>query len=108
VWVSLWKSTICAGKRNNGNFGMLAKVCGSFVMVLMGLSWALPDLASPRGISKGLVCSFHQVRDIRTSHFEFRLDSKEPTLIAGYFDKGFYFDDPVVSDGDTVEVTLLT
>jgi hypothetical protein len=51
---------------------------------------------------------FHEVTGYRTaSHFEFRLNAKDHlsgVLRAYYFDKGFYFGDPAISDGDVIKV----
>ncbi len=88
----------------------LAQIAGGLALSSMGISVVLPMLVSPRPIAKGVVMYFHEVSGYRTSHFEFRIQGNNElskVLRATYFDKGFYFGDPSVSDGDIVEAVYL-
>jgi hypothetical protein len=92
------------------NTRLLARTAGGMVLCLIGASIALPRLASPQSTVTGVVTAFHEVKEYRSSHFEFRVEEDNQlggALRANYFDKGFYFGDPAVSDGDTVEATYL-
>jgi len=76
----------------------------------LAASLAIPSILSPRRTLTGNVRGFHQVRRYRTSYFSFSVNTSQSSsgeLNANYFDKGFYFDDPAVSDGDVVTVTYL-
>jgi hypothetical protein len=95
---------------NQRNTGLLARIAGGLALCLVGTSIVLPRVASPRSTVNGVVVGFHQVKEYRSSHFEFRVEGKNQlsgVLRANYFDKGFYLDDPAVSDGDTVEAAYL-
>jgi hypothetical protein len=85
-------------------------VAGGLGLCFLAASLAIPPLLSPRKTAIGNVRSFHQVRKYRSSYFSFSVgtgQSSSGELNANYFDKGFYFDDPAVSDGDVVTITYL-
>jgi hypothetical protein len=92
------------------NTGLLARIAGGLVLGSMGITVILPIVASPRSTITGVVRDFREVSGYRTSYFEFRIEGDNQfsdVLRANYFDKGFYFDDPSVSNGDTVEAVYL-
>jgi hypothetical protein len=76
----------------------------------LAASLAIPPTLSPRKTVTGNVRSFHQVRKYRSSYFSFSVNAGQSSsgeLHANYFDRGFYHDDPAVSDGDVVTTTYL-
>lgn len=90
------------------NTTLLARAAGGLLLCSIGASTLLTGVVSPRSTISGSVTGFHQVREYRSQHFEFRLarnNELSVVLRANYFDKGFYFGDPAVSDGDAVEAT---
>lgn len=102
----LWRIKHSSG--DGRNLRLLARISSGCVLFFVGISIVLPKIASPRIESAGVVSSFHEVNEYRSSHFEFRINGRDPNLSAFYFDKGFYFGDPSVSDGDTVELEYLS
>jgi hypothetical protein len=102
----LWRIRVSPSEERN--IRLLARVFGGVALLSLGGGIILPKLASPQGTSEGIVTDFHEVREYRSSHFEFRVNGQEPELRAYYFDKGFYFNDPLVSDGDRVDVSYLS
>src|SRR5271155_1852546 len=102
----LWRIKVNPG--NPRNIRLIARASGGLVLILLGVSIIYPNLASPQAISTGAVTDFHEVREYRSSHFEFRINGSNPVLSADYFDRGFYFGKPSVSDGDTVDLTYLS
>jgi hypothetical protein len=104
----LWRMKRQLGDQRNT--GLLARIAGGLVLCSIGTTIILPRLASPRSTVTGVVRAFHEVKENRGSHFEFRIEGNNQLsgeLRANYFDKGFYFDDPSVSNGDTVEAAYL-
>jgi len=78
-------------------------------LCLLSASLFAPSL-SPRAAITGHVRGFHQVREYRNSYFSFSIvagESSSPELHADYFDRGFYYDDSAVSNGDVVSVVFL-
>jgi hypothetical protein len=102
----LWWIKVTQG--NQRNIRLIARASGGLVLVLLGISIILPELASPRTTSTGAVTDFHEVREYRSSHFEFRINGKDPVLSADYLDTGYYFGKPSVSDGDIVNLAYLS
>ena len=81
-------------------------------LICIGASDLAPIVLSPRPTVTGPVSRFHQVHAGRAYYyFEFFVTepgSASPVRVhADYSDKGFYSGDPVISDGDTVQVTYL-
>ena len=91
---------------------MPARMIGGLGVCFLGASIVSPPLFSPRLTLEGPVAGFHQVTAYRSSsHFEFSVNPNghlSGVLRAHYFDKGYYFGDPVVSDGDVVRVSYFT
>ena len=77
--------------------------------VRLSASSVLPPLISPRVSFEGRVTDFREVTGLDvSSHFEFKLNSKAHLggiLRAHYFDRGFYYGDSAVSNGDVVRVS---
>jgi hypothetical protein len=91
-------------------FALPAKMIGGLGRCLSA-SAVLPPLISPGITLEGTVTDFHEVTSFDASPFEFKLNSKGhlgSVLRAHYFDKGFYFGDPEVSDGDVIKVSYFT
>jgi hypothetical protein len=101
-------------KRLGDDTPSLVKLAGrlswGFFFIFMGTEGLLPILISPRPVATGKVYGLHRVHANRSYYyFEFEVagpDSR-PTVHADYSDPGFYSDDPIISDGDTVKVTYL-
>src|SRR5580704_6123652 len=102
----LWRIKISSSEERK--IRLLSRVFGGVALLSFGVGTILPKLASPQGTSEGIVTDFHQVSEYRSSHFEFRVNGHGPELRAYYFDKGFYFNDPLVSNGDRVDVSYLS
>jgi hypothetical protein len=89
-------------------FTLPASIIGGLGLCFLSASIALPPLLSPRLTLEGTVIGFRRISGYRGgSHFEFRLNANRHVsnvLRAHYFDKGFYFSDPSVSDGDVIRV----
>jgi hypothetical protein len=88
-----------------------ARMLGGLGLCCLSASIVLPFVMAPRNNIEGRVTDFHQVTGIRQSRFEFSVNSNDrvsPVLRAYYFDKGFYFGDPAISDGDRIRVSYVT
>lgn len=87
--------------------GLISGLC----LVCWMTSVLLPVLFSPRIAITGKVIGFHQVEDgDGRAHFEFRIAQRlhaTSVLRANYFDRGFYANDPSISDGDAVAAIWL-
>lgn len=101
-------------KRNQTNpkiaLRILAFVSAGLCLCCFAWTMAAPQISSPRKIATGRVIGFHQVRAYRSSSFHFQIARDGHTteeVHANYFDKGFYFGDPAMSDGDMAEVAYL-
>lgn len=108
TFVCLWRLKGQIGDPRNT--GLLARIAGGLVLGSMGITVILPIVASPRSTITGVVRDFREVSGYRSSYFEFRIEGDNQfsdVLRANYFDKGFYFDDPSVSNGSTVEAVYL-
>ncbi len=102
----LWRSKSAFGYERN--LRLIARASGGFALLFVGISILLPIVASPRIIIKGLVTEFHEVNELRDSYFKFRINGNDPELRVSYFDRGFYFGDPSLRNGDTVELVYLS
>jgi hypothetical protein len=89
---------------------VLNRITGGLFLICWMTSLLLPTLYSPRNAATGRVNGFHQAQDVRSDHFEFRIQGSlgaTAVLRAYYFDQGFFFQDPLVSDGDVVAARWL-
>ena len=89
---------------------ILNRITGGLFLICWTTSLLLPSLRSPRIEATGKVTEFRQAQDVRSDHFEFRIDRSvgaTPVLRAYFFDPGSYFQDPLVSDGDLIAVRWL-
>jgi hypothetical protein len=89
---------------------LVGYVAGGLCLCCLASSLAMPAFFSPRITVTGMVRRFHEVREYRNSYFTFCVGDSQAAhcpLNAHYFDKGFFFGDPAVSDGDVVPVTYL-
>jgi hypothetical protein len=102
----LWRIKSASGEVRN--LRLIGGVSGGLTLLVLGVSTGLPFVASPQVTVRGIVTGFHQVKQYRNSDFKFRINGDDPELRAGYFDRGFYFGDPLVSNGDTVELVYLS
>ena len=107
ILFALAKNQIAGEERK---FSLPGRMVGGLALCCFSASVVLPLLFSPRLTLEGPVEGFHQVTEFRASHFEFRLRGGDPsgTLRAYYFDKGFYFGDPAVANGDVIRASYLT
>ena len=86
------------------------RVIGGLGLCAFSASIQLPLVISPRTSLEGRVEGFRQIAEIRSSHFEFRINSSghiSDVLRAYYFDKGSFFGDPAVSDRDLVRLSYI-
>ena len=102
----LWRIKSASGGVRN--LRLIAGACVGFTLLFLGIAAGLPFVASPQMRVRGIVTGFHQVREYRNSDFKFRINGDDPELRVGYFDRGFYFGDPLVSNGDVVELVYLS
>jgi hypothetical protein len=89
---------------------LLNRITGGLFLVCWTTSLLLPTFYSPRIAATGRVTGFDQAQDIRSDHFEFRIQRSlgpTPVLRAYFFDRGFFFQDPLVSDGDVIAARWL-
>jgi hypothetical protein len=89
---------------------LVGYIAGGLCLCCLSSSLATPAFFSPRITVTGTVRGFHEVREYRNSYFSFCVGDNQAAncpLSAHYFDKGFFFGDPAVSDGDVVTVTYL-
>jgi hypothetical protein len=89
---------------------LISFVAWGLCLCCIAASSAIPPLLSPQRTVTGNVRGFREVQRYRTSYFSFSVDFgrlSSGVLNADYFDNGFYFGDPTVSDGDVVTVTYL-
>jgi hypothetical protein len=89
---------------------LLNRITGGLFLVCWTTSLLVPRLYSPRIAATGRVTGFHQAQDIKSDHFEFRMERSlgaTPILRAYFFDQGFFFQDPLVSDGDVIAARWL-
>jgi hypothetical protein len=98
------------GQSAKGSTKFLGLVSGGLCLCSLASTMAIPALRSARKTLTGAVTGFHEVRQYRSSSFHFVVDNgKESSgeLYAHYFDKGFFFGDPSVSNGDIIIATYL-
>jgi hypothetical protein len=89
---------------------LLNRVTWGLFLICSMISVLLPTFFSPKDEATGRVTGFRHVEDYRSDHFEFQIEQTFGTtavLRADYFDKGFFFQDPAVSDGDVIAARWL-
>ncbi len=88
---------------------LLAHITGGLALCAFAGAFGISPY-SPKPTVTGRVVEFHQAGGYRHEWFEFRIDDGvrvSPVLKANYFDRGYYFGDPAVSDGNIASVTYL-
>jgi hypothetical protein len=98
-------------EREKRKYSLPAKLPGGLALIAPeALRAILPQLYSPEVALEGAARGFHEVHKYRSAHFEFSITTQpEPrtSLKADYFDKGFYFGHPSVSDGVRFQTEML-